>query len=65
MLPAGTGHRCICASEDFELVGAFPQGQSWDICREAPDDAAWARMASVSDPRRDPVTGEAAQRMGT
>lgn len=64
MLPAGTGHRCVSASEDFQVVGAYPQGQTWDICREAPDDAARARMGSLPDPRYDPVTGEAGARTG-
>lgn len=57
MLPVGTGHRCISASDDFQVVGAYPSGQDWDICRDAPDDAARARMAALPDPRLDPVTG--------
>lgn len=64
LLPAGTGHRRISASEDFQLVGAYPQGQSWDICREAPDEATRARMAALPDPRYDPVTGETGMRTG-
>lgn len=58
MLPGGTGHRCITASEDFQVVGAYPRGQSWDICREAPDDAVRTRIAALPDPPHDPVTGE-------
>lgn len=57
MLPVGTGHRCISASDDFQVVGAYPLGQDWDICRDAPDDAARARMAALPDPCLDPVTG--------
>lgn len=64
MLPAGTGHRCVNASENFQVVGAYPAGMSWDICREAPDDAARARIAGLPDPRRDPVTGETRARTG-
>lgn len=64
MLPAGTGHRCVSASGDFQVVGAYPQGLSWDICTEAPDEAARARIAAVPDPRRDPVTGEPGARTG-
>jgi uncharacterized protein YjlB len=59
MLPAGTGHRCVSASKDFQVVGAYPAGQDWDICRDAPDAAARIRMAALPDPV-DPVTGEAA-----
>lgn len=59
MLPTGTGHRAVSASEDFRVVGAYPQGQNWDICRGAPNDAARARMEALPDPKRDPVTGAA------
>ncbi len=63
-LPAGTGHRCLSAKEDFKVVGAYPQGQDWDICRQAADDAARARMAALPDPRYDRVTGERGARIG-
>ena len=64
MLPTGTGHRAIHASQDFQVVGAYPRGQGWDICREAPDDAARARMEALPDPKHDPFTGETGARTG-
>jgi uncharacterized protein YjlB len=64
MLPTGTGHRAFEASDDFQVVGAYPEGQTWDICREATDEAAQARMHALPDPRRDPVTGEAGAMTG-
>jgi len=56
-LPTGTGHCCIEASDDFLVVGAYPEGQEWDICREAPSDEARARMRSLPTPEQDPVGG--------
>lgn len=57
VLPAGTGHCRIAASTDFLLVGAYPDGQHWDICREAADAATLARIAAVPLPAADPVGG--------
>lgn len=58
VLPAGTGHQRLDASDDFLVVGAYPRGQeNWDICRDAPDEAVRERIRSVSVPERDPVFG--------
>lgn len=57
LLPTGTGHCRIEASADFLVVGAYPEGEHWDICRSAPDDAAVERMRRVKFPASDPVYG--------
>jgi uncharacterized protein YjlB len=57
LLPAGTGHCRIEASADFLVVGAYPPGEQWDICRTAPDAATLERMAKVAYPASDPVSG--------
>jgi uncharacterized protein YjlB len=57
VLPTGTGHCRLDASEDFLVIGAYPPGEHWDICRSAPDDAATERMKCVAFPARDPVHG--------
>ena len=59
VLPAGTGHCSVDASEDFLVVGAYPPGQSWDICRSSPDQAASSRMQRLPLPASDPVGGGA------
>jgi uncharacterized protein YjlB len=57
VLPTGTGHCKLEASGDFLVIGAYPPGEQWDICRSAPDEAAVERMKRVVFPASDPVYG--------
>lgn len=57
LLPAGTGHRCLQASDDFLVVGAYPNDEPFDLCREAPGNEALQRIEAVPLPPSDPVAG--------
>ncbi len=57
VLPAGTGHCRLDASADFLVIGAYPKGETWDICRSAPDAATLDRMRKVAFPASDPLSG--------
>lgn len=60
VLPAGTGHRCLEASEDFLVVGAYPHGQEdYDLHRDDPAEyvASQRRIMEVPLPMADPVSG--------
>lgn len=59
VLPAGTGHCQLSASEDFEVVGGYPVDQQYDLLRPdaAIHDAARERIARVPVPISDPLAG--------
>lgn len=60
ILPAGTGHQCIKASDDFCVIGAYPQGSRMEITRATPENHAKAlkTIPNVPQPPADPVTGK-------
>src|SRR6478609_10570926 len=60
ILPAGTGHQRIKASEDFCVIGAYPPGAKMEVTRATPENHARAlkTIPNVALPPADPVTGK-------
>jgi uncharacterized protein YjlB len=60
ILPAGTGHQCLSASDDFCVVGAYPPGAKMQITRPTPENhrKALTTIPQVKLPKTDPVMGE-------
>ena len=61
LLPAGTGHKRLRSSTDLLVVGAYPPGQQWDLCRGAPGERprVLENIQRVPLPQTDPVFGHA------
>jgi uncharacterized protein YjlB len=60
ILPAGTGHQCISASDDFCVIGAYPPGPRMIVTRPTPENhqKALKTIPAVKLPTTDPVTGK-------
>ncbi|RYD18540.1 MAG: cupin [Verrucomicrobiaceae bacterium] len=59
VLPAGMGHMRVEASDDFQVVGAYPGGKEPDLILPGYDLlSARRRIAEVPLPELDPVAGE-------
>ncbi len=60
VLPAGTGHQCLWASQDLMVIGAYPKTGRYDLCRgsKAEHKKALASIPQVPLPDTDPVYGE-------
>jgi uncharacterized protein YjlB len=58
ILPAGTGHQCLDASDDFLAVGAYPPDGPYDECKNVEQrKAAKERIRNTARPVSDPVLG--------
>lgn len=60
VIPAGVAHKLESSSDDFSVVGAYPDGQEWDVLTGEAGDrkVALPNIAAVPLPPADPVAGE-------
>jgi len=60
VIPAGVGHKRVSQSEDFAVVGAYPDGCDYDIMKGEPGERPKAdeNIAKVPMPENDPVYGK-------
>lgn len=59
VIPAGVGHQNLGASGDLLVVGAYPAGESWDLCYGRPEERPRVldNIRTVPLPTSDPVYG--------
>ena len=59
VIPAGVGHQNLGSSADLLVVGAYPGGAEWDLCRGRPEERprVLENIAKVPLPAADPVYG--------
>jgi uncharacterized protein YjlB len=59
VIPAGVAHKTLGQSVDFAVVGAYPDGQRWDMNYGRPEERPVAdeHIARVRLPGMDPVHG--------
>lgn len=59
VLPAGTGHKRLSASDNFLIAGAYPRGMSYNVCTGAAGERprVLEEIRRVPLPDSDPVFG--------
>ncbi|NJN33697.1 MAG: cupin [Saprospiraceae bacterium] len=59
ILPAGVGHYALTDDKNYEIVGGYPEGKSWDLLRGSDDERkiAFSNLEKLSIPSTDPIFG--------
>lgn len=60
ILPAGTGHKKLSSSPDFEVVGAYPFGEEYNLKKDRKEDleGVHEEIANALYPEADPIHGD-------
>lgn len=60
ILPAGVGHKCVTASENFLCVGCYPQGKDYDTNYGTEEElkTTLPNLTKIAIPQKDPVLGK-------
>ena len=60
VIPAGVAHKSLAASPDLTVIGAYPDGQQYDINKGEPGEVEKAKenISKVALPQNDPVFGD-------
>ena len=60
IIPAGVGHKNLTSSDDFGVVGAYPDGRNWDLLKGEPGERPKAdkTIAALPIPDTDPLLGK-------
>ena len=60
IIPAGVSHMCISSEGAFQVIGAYPKGQKYDVMKGEPDQLETARdnISKVPLPTFYPVYGD-------
>ncbi len=59
IIPAGVAHKNLGSSDDFGVVGAYPEGQDWDMNYGRPGERPRVErnISEVALPNADPIYG--------
>jgi hypothetical protein len=66
LIPPGVAHKQLEASDDFTLLGSYPnETPNADTCRGAPTSVQARNIVECPVPASDPIFGRAAQAWGS
>jgi uncharacterized protein YjlB len=59
IIPAGVGHCAISNQTNYQIVGGYPDGNSWDLCTGLAEERKQVleNIAKVGIPTADPIFG--------